>query len=62
MTQTEAVNEAQSQSRKANGERRYAVYWPPNPNFPQGHWTVEIRKPSLAGKCLCAVEGRLEHA
>lgn len=62
MTQIEAINEAVAQSQKADGERRYAVEWLPNPNFPQGRWTVEIRKPSLAGKCLLAVGGRLEHA
>jgi hypothetical protein len=62
MTKIEAINEAVAQSQKANGERRYAVEWLPNLNFPQGHWTVEMRKPSLAGKCLLAVNGVLEHA
>lgn len=56
MTKTDAVNEAIRQSREANGDRRYAVRWPP------GHWTVETRKPSLAGECLLAVDGVLEHA
>lgn len=56
MDKTEAISLAQSESRKANGERRYAVKWP------DGHWTVELRKPSLAGECLLAVDGVLEHA
>ena len=56
MDKNEAVSEAISQSRANGGERRYAVKWPP------GHWTVETRKPSLAGECLLAVDGVLEHA
>jgi hypothetical protein len=62
MDKIEAISRAQSESTKAGGERRYAVRWLPNPNFPQGHWTVETRKPSLAGECLLAVNGVLEHA
>ena len=62
MDKLEAISQAQSESAKAGGERRYAVRWLPNPNFPQGHWTVETRKPSLAGECLAAVDGVLEHA
>ncbi len=56
MDKTEAVSQAISQSRVAGGERRYAVRWP------LGHWAVETRKPSLAGECLLAVDGVLEHA
>jgi hypothetical protein len=62
MTKIEAINEAVAQSQKANGEARYAVYWPPNPNFPNEHWTVETRKPSLATNCLVACDGRLAYA
>jgi hypothetical protein len=62
MEKIEAISEAISQSRANGGERRYAVRWLPNPNFPNGHWTVETRKPSLAGECLLAVDGALEHA
>ncbi len=56
MDRIEAISQAVAQSAKAGGERRYAVKWPP------GHWTVETRKPSLAGECLLAVDGVLEHA
>lgn len=56
MDKNDAVSLAQLQSRAAGGERRYAVRWP------AGHWTVETRKPSLAGECLLAVDGVLEHA
>lgn len=56
MDKTEAVSQAIAESRAAGGERRYAVRWP------LGHWTVETRKPSLAGECLLAVNGVLEHA
>lgn len=56
MDKVEAVALAISESRKSGGERHYAVKWP------LGHWTVEIRKPSLAGDCLLAVDGVLEHA
>lgn len=56
MDKTEAVSEALSRSRESGGERCYAVKWP------LGHWTVETRKPSLAGECLLAVDGMLEHA
>ena len=62
MTKIEAVNEAVAQSQKANGEARYAVYWPPNDNFPEEHWTVEVRKPTLSTKCLVAYDGRLAYA
>lgn len=59
MTKLEATNEAVRQSQANDGERRYAVKW----DHPDGeHWTVEVRKPSLAGVCLLAVDGRLEHA
>lgn len=56
MDRLEAISQAQSESAKAGGDRRYAVRWPP------GHWTVETRKPSLSGECLLAVDGMLEHA
>jgi hypothetical protein len=56
MDRFEAISIAQRESAKANGERRYAVPWP------DGHWTVETRKPSLAAGCILAVEGKLEHA
>ena len=56
MTKIEAVSQAANESRNSGGERRYAVRWP------LGHWTVETRKPSLAGECLLAVDGELEHA
>jgi hypothetical protein len=56
MDRFEAISIAQRESAKANGERRYAVPWP------DGHWTVETRKPSLAAGCMLAVEGKLEHA
>jgi hypothetical protein len=56
MDKLEAIAQAQSESAKNNGDRRYAVPWP------DGHWTVETRKPSLAVGCLLAVDGKLEHA
>jgi len=55
-SESEAVAAAVNESRNNDGDRRYAVLWPP------GHWTVETRKPLLAKKCLLAVDGRLEHA
>ena len=59
MTRLEAISEAVRQSCVNDVERRYAVKW----DHPAGeHWTVETRKPSLAGVCLLAVDGRLEHA
>ena len=59
MTKLEATNEAVRQSQASGGERRYAVKW----DRPDGeHWTVETRKPGLAGVCLLVVDGKLEHA
>jgi hypothetical protein len=59
MTRIDAINEAVSQSQANSGDRRYAVKW----NHPDGeHWTVETRKPSLAGECILAIDGALEHA
>ena len=59
MTKIEATNEAVKQSQANNGDRRYAVKWTLHG---QEHWTVETRKPGLAGECLLAVDGVLEHA
>lgn len=56
MDKNEAVSLAIAESRANGGDRRYAVPWP------DGHWTVETRKPSLASGCLLAVDGVLEHA
>lgn len=61
MTKIDAISQAQSESRAAGGERRYAVKWV-NQMTRAEHWTVETRKPSLAGECLLAVNGVLEHA
>jgi hypothetical protein len=60
MTKLEAIDEAVKQSQANGGERRYAVKW----NHPSGKedWTVETRKPSLAGECFLVVDGTLEHA
>jgi hypothetical protein len=59
MTKLEATNEAVRQSQASGGERRYAVKW----DRPDGErWTVETRKPGLAGVCVLVVDGKLEHA
>lgn len=60
MDRNEAISEAVRQSQCANGDRRYAVMW--RQMNGGTNWTVEARKPSLAGECLLAVDGRLEHA
>ena len=56
MEKPDAVSLAIDESRNAGGDRRYAVMWP------DGHWTVETYKPYLAGPCILAVDGVLEHA